>query len=311
MGKRLRSVFALCAVACLGLALSGCTSGETYTPASKDAAVSAPTIGEDGVLRVGVDTQNPPLAGTSNSEKIIGVDVDIAAALADELGLKVSIVDVGSDPEGALAEGKVDIVMGIDESDAEGGFWLSDAYLPTGIALFSTTEGASVPTAGDGSTFAAQISSKSAWAVSNEFGDDVLTSTTSLVEAFDKLGADEVDYVASDAVVGSYAARSEGVEVYIAAMLLSPSGYCIGVASDNAELQALVSETLKKLVDGGIVNVIEMKWLGMELDLSSVPMTAGTPLVTEEESDAEGEEDEDSDGEVTDTESAAAANRPS
>lgn len=293
--------------------LSGCTVGEAYEPATKEAVVSTPTIGEDGVLRVGVNTQNPPLAGTNTNEKIVGVDVDIAAALADSLGLKLSIVDVGSDPEGALDEGKVDLVMGIDRSDADGDFWLSEAYLPTGIALFSMSETASVPTAGDGSTFSAQISSKSAWAVSNEFGDESLSSTTTLVDAFTMLAAGKVDYAASDAIVGSYAAHGEGLDVNVAAMLLAPSGYCVAVASDNAELQKLVVQAVAELENGGVIDVIEMKWLGMTLDLSDVKQTAGVSLEPEDEDgdeNAEGDDGEAVDREVTDTASAVAANRP-
>lgn len=297
---------------CMMTALSGCTAGDTYVPATKEAVVSTPTIGESGVLRVGVNTQNPPLAGTNASEKIIGVDVDIAAALADSLGLKLSIVDVGSDPEGALDDGKVDLVMGIDNSDADGSFWLSDAYLPTGTALFSMSETAAVPTAGDGSTFSAQISSTSAWAVSNEFGDENLSSATTLVDAFTMLAAGKVDYAASDAIVGSYAARGEGMDVHIAAMLLAPSGYCAAVASDNVELQKLVAQAVGELSSDGVIDVIEMKWLGMTLDLTNVKQTAGVALEPEDDGEEveDASEDASGDREVTDTASAVAANRP-
>ena len=126
MGKRIRAIAALAtAMACLALVLGGCSSSN-YQPALKDPTVASPAIGQAGTLRVGVDTANPPLAGMG-SDKIIGIDVDIAAALADRLGLKLSIVDVGSDPEGALAEGKVDLVMGIDQSEG-GDFWRLPAH---------------------------------------------------------------------------------------------------------------------------------------------------------------------------------------
>ena len=85
---------------------------------------------------MGVNTENPPLAGMGNG-KIIGIDVDIAAALADELGLKLSIVETGSDPAAALANNEADIILGIDNASAEGDFWMSPSYLPTGIALFA------------------------------------------------------------------------------------------------------------------------------------------------------------------------------
>ena len=327
MGKRLRSLVAVSAAAfVMAFVLSGCSSIEgllnktPYEPQGKDPVVVAPTIGEDGVLRVGVDTSNPPLAGMNNSGKIIGIDVDFAAALADEFGLKVSIVDVGSDPAGALKEGKVDIVMGVDKADAGEGFWTSESYLPTGIALFSLEEGAAVPVAGDGSTFAAQISSKSAWAITNEFGDDVLTSSTTLQDAFTSLSNGEVKYVAADAVVGLYAARSENVDVYISAMLMAPSGYCVGVSNDNTELQKLVGEAVEKLTGNGIVDIIEMKWLGKTVDLSNVKLTAGVPLETQSEEEAEaeaalaggGSESSGNSGSstATDTSAATSANRP-
>lgn len=321
MGKRLRSLVAVSAAAfVMAFVLSGCSSIEgllnktPYEPQGKDPVVVAPTIGEDGVLRVGVDTSNPPLAGMNNSGKIIGIDVDLAAALADEFGLKVSIVDVGSDPAGALKSGEVDIVMGVDKADAGDAFWTSESYLPTGIALFSLQEGAAVPAAGDGSTFAAQISSKSAWAITNEFGDDVLTSSTTLQDAFTSLSNGEVSYVAADAVVGLYAARSEGVDAYICAMLMAPSGYCVGVATDNAELQSLVGEAVKKLTGNGMVDVIEKKWLGKTVDLSSVKLTAGVPLETQSEEEAEAEAalagGESGSSDATDTAAATSANRP-
>lgn len=286
MGKRIRFIAVLAAaMTCLALAMGGCSSSH-YQPALKDPAVEPPVIGQAGTLRVGVDTTNPPLAGMG-SDKIIGIDVDIAAALADRLGLKLSIVDVGSDPEGALAEGKVDIVMGIDQSEG-GDFWLSEAYLPTGVAAFASSPDAPVPVAGGSAKFSAQISSKSAWAVSNEFGDAALTSTTNLTDAFADLANGTDSYVAADAVIGSYAAHGQGVDVSIVAMLLAPSGYCIGVSKDNADLQATVAQAVGDLTGGGVIDVIEKKWLGTALDLSAVPQTAGAPAVTQQEEDGAG-----------------------
>ena len=38
---------------------------------------------------------------------------DVAAYLADQLGVKVEVVDVGTDPAGALSSNKVDVVLGV------------------------------------------------------------------------------------------------------------------------------------------------------------------------------------------------------
>ncbi len=270
MSKRIGAIFAAALAITAALFICGCASSEEYVPQTGDPTVSEPVINEDGVLRVGVNIDKSPLAGKGN-DKIIGIDVDIAAALADELGLKVEVVDVGNDPEKALADNEVDIVTGIDGSDNTE-FWLSKQYLPTGIALFMQEgQNPSVPEVGTtGLQIAAQGSSKSAWAVSNQFGAEALVSTNDLATAFADLKAGSVQYVASDAVIGMYAANLQGIEVQIVALLENASGYCIGAKKENQELQTAVTEALDKLLQNGTISVIEEKWLGGTIDLQNV-----------------------------------------
>lgn len=281
MGKRLKCAVAFAVVAtCAVLALAGCSSSsENYEPQTKSPVVSSPAIGQDGTLRVGVDTSNSPLAGMVNN-KIVGLDVDIAAALADSLGLKLSIVDVGSDPASAIQDGKVDIVMGVDKSGSSASFWKSDAYLPTGIALLSTSSTDAAPAAGSGAKFAAQVSSRSAWAVMNTYGEESLTSTNNLADAFKALSSGSVQYVAADAIVGIYAAHRDGMDVHAVAFLQQPGGYCIGVADSNDTLKTTISDAVATLTGNGIISVIEKKWLGAALDFSAVPQVSVSSTAT-------------------------------
>lgn len=284
---------ACCALAlCLAGVLAGCSSSAPYEPESKSPELSTPVIGKSGTLRVGVNTNNPPLAGQAS--KIVGIDVDIAAALADELGLKLEIVDVGSDPAGALEEGTVDVVMGIDKSNTEAAMWKSSPYLETAVALFSTSPNAAVPTTSSNPTIAAQVSSMSAWTVTNEFGTGVLKSSTDLNGAFSELSSGKVQYVAADAVIGTYAAHTADLDATIVALMQQPGGYCVGVLDTNSALKQVVSDALATLVNGGMVDVIELKWLGTTLDLSSVAMTAGAtaPAATAESEPAVSADDE-------------------
>lgn len=275
-------------LASVGL-LAGCSGNQTYEPESKDPQVSTPTIGEDGVLRVGVDTTNAPLAGMLDN-KIVGIDVDVAAAIADELGLKLTLVDVGADPETALNDGSVDIVMGIDQSSNDN-FWKSDTYLQTGVVLLATDESKGVPEAKSGSTFVAQVSSKSAWAVMNEFGEQSLTSTTDLTEAVDTLLNGSVDYMASDAIKALYAVDQAGAKANIVALLQPAGGYCVGVLADNAELQNTVTATIQTLTSNGVISLIEQKWLDGHVDLEGVALTAGATTDTDKADTADDKAD--------------------
>lgn len=255
-------------------ALAGCTSGESYTPQSKSPEVSSPAIAQSGTLRVGVNTSNPPMAGQSSS--IVGIDVDIAAALADELGLKLEIVDVQNNAAEALKAGTIDIAMGVDATTTkDSNVWTSDVYLQTAVALFSTSKDAKLPTAGDKGTVAAQVSSLSAWTVTNEFGADILKSEADLATAFSDLTSSKVKYVAADAIVGSYAAHSSGITAYIVGLTQEPSGYSVAVSAKNSSLQTAITSKLKTLTSNGVINLIEKKWLGTSLDLSKVSTTAG------------------------------------
>lgn len=275
--KRFKALACCCmAAACLAMVLSGCSAQQSYTPPEKSPTVTTPTIGKEGTLRVGVNSASAPLAGTpASSSKIVGIDVDVAAALADSLGLKLEIVDVSTDPESALKEQRVDIVMGAKQTDEEVKFWKSEPYISTGVALFSTSSNTAVPTKSSDPKIAAQISSTSSWQVTNEFGDDVLVSENDLKTAFADLGSGAAQYVAADAIIGTYVAYGGGIDAKIVALMQQPGGYCIGVSDTNAQLKQIVSDAVASLTGSGIVSVIETKWLGEPVDIANVPLTDG------------------------------------
>ncbi len=271
--KRLR-LLVLASVAALScaLVLAGCTS-QSYTPPEKTQTVPASALSTQKTLRVGVNAQAAPLAGqTASSAEIVGIDVDVAAAIADEMGVKLEVVDVGRGAESALNEGKVDIVMGIDTSTSDSSYWRSEAYLSTGVALFAAPSTTAVPEVGSNPTIAAQTSSKSSWRVTNLFGDSSLLSQSDLKSAFTAMTSGMAQYVAADAVIGTYIAHSNNFDVRINALLQDPSGYCVGVSSKNTELQNAVSAALKKITEGGLVNIIETRWLGAPVDTSKLPV---------------------------------------
>ena len=278
--KHLKRFAACCAAAvcCAAMLLlaTGCQQQqESYTPPEATPSVSKPVIAQEGVLRVGVNANNAPLAGQpSSSTKIVGIDVDMAAALADQLGLKLEVVDVSTDAAGALTSGKVDVVMGVNKSDSPS-FWTSDTYLPTAVALFAQFSNSAVPANSASTKIAAQVSSNSAWAVTNEFDNSTITTTEDLKSAFSALESGKVQYVAADAVVGSYVSNNAGMDVHMVALMQQASGYCVGVLDGNTQLKQAVSNALSAMNSNGVSSVIQKKWLGTTMDLSGIKLTAG------------------------------------
>lgn len=274
--KSFRKICVILAATCVSAAaclfLAGCSlTGNDYVPELKSPELKPPAIGQEGTLRVGVNTSNSPLAGASG-DKIIGIDVDVAAAIGDNLGLKVEIRDVGSDGKQAIDNGNVDIVLGVDKDASEKGMWLSTEYIPTGIVLFALeSSDKEAPKTSDNVKIGAQISSKSAWAITNAFGEKKLVSESDLATAFQALEAGEVDYVASDAIVGLYAANRQNVSVKMVGTLGATTGYCVMANKDDSELTNAVNESIAKIVDDGVMNVIERKWLNNDIEIADLP----------------------------------------
>ncbi|MBR2789544.1 MAG: transporter substrate-binding domain-containing protein, partial [Eggerthellaceae bacterium] len=252
------------ALACGALLLTGCIAQETYTPKQKDPAVGADALQEEGVLKVGVDTSpgKAPLAGLSGT-RVVGLDVDLAVWLADEMGLKLQIVDVAEDPVGALESGQVDILLGLSSDDKSASVWKSDAYLTTGTALFSTDPNAEVPADDSEPSISAEAAKASAWLVANEFGAGSLVSAIDMGEVFEMLRDGDVQFAAADALIGAYAAFTVHCDAYPVALMQKTSDYCVGVLADNTALQQAVSTAMSKLANNGILTkIVETKWLG-------------------------------------------------
>ena len=275
MKRWMVGMFACMLIACAGVFMAGCQS-QNYTPEPKTQAVSASALIEDGTLHVGVNVKNNPMAGMMSDGTIVGIDADVAAFLADQLGLKLVLVDVGDDPATALAEKKVDVVLGVKASDDDtGAYWKSEPYLYTAASLFGTQAETAIPALDSSPSIAGQVDeatgqkSLSAGAVVKLFGQASLVGKKDLEEALGSLAAGSVRYAAGDAVKGMYAANYNGFDVKIIAVMEEPNGYCIAVASSNSELQGAVSTGLSKLIVGGAMDIVQTTWLGGSVNLKN------------------------------------------
>ena len=263
-------------IVCASVFMAGCQS-QNYTPQPKTQAVSASALIEDGTLRVGVNVKNNPMAGMMSDGTIVGIDADVAAFLADQLGLKLVLVDVGDDPATALAEKKVDVVLGVKASDDDtGAYWKSEPYLYTAAALFGTQAETSIPALDSAPSIAGQVDeatgqkSLSAGAVVKLYGQASLVGKKDLEEALGALAGGSVRYAAGDAVKGLYAANYNGFNVKVLAVMEEPNGYCIAVAASNSELQGAVSTAMGKLMAGGAMDIVQTTWLGAPIDLKNM-----------------------------------------
>lgn len=94
-----------------------------------------------GVLRVGLDASFPPFETLNAQGQVFGLDADIAHAIAADLGVEATFVNIGFDGlYDALKAGKVDILLSGLPADAHltQDVAYSEPYFNAGLVLVTT-----------------------------------------------------------------------------------------------------------------------------------------------------------------------------
>lgn len=222
--------------------------------------VADASLKQAGTLTVGIpDTQTAPLSIASSDGTWSGVDVSMAYALADELGISsVAFVSV-DDVEGALAD-TCDVVMGV-EPDEAGAASVVGGYAQTATGVFTRGD-VTAPidaSALAGATVGIQEGSVSSATLDDFELDVVRTPATNLNEAFDALEQGSVQYVICDAYAGAYLAAAY-TDISFAGVLDEP--VLVGVAVSGDELRSAVQSALEAVETNGVSDIARARWVG-------------------------------------------------
>ncbi len=269
MRNALRARHAIIALAIAGLMpalMAGCGGTAEAPPLVPELA--PPVIGQEGVLRAGIDMGHAPFGGVDQDVQA-GIDVDLAAAMAERLGLKLEVVEVTPATYAqALNDGRIDLALAaIPLADAVAAdLSTAGSYLVNGPALFSKVASGSVePTVTiqslPGMRVGVQRESAAYWVLETSFGEDYAASFDTLRDAFDALEAGEVDVVAGDAAVGAYVLR-DFADIRIVGQLAPAQPLGVAVRKDATELEAALRGVLDEIAAEGVLETITRKWLG-------------------------------------------------
>lgn len=220
----------------------------------------------DGTLTVGVNANNTPYGGTNSNGQVIGLDVDLAASLADSLGCKVNIVDVGTNGKDELKNGSVDAVMGTTMTGSSKTVSYSSAYLNDGVSLFCLVQ--NMPESVEKANLTkgkviVQASTSAALEMQDALSVDSIVITSTMQEAFDALENGDATYLAANAVIGDYYARnySDISRVdYLSANDVTP--IYVATAASNTELSSAVNQAMTSITSDGTLSAVSSKWVG-------------------------------------------------
>ncbi len=222
--------------------------------------VADASLKQAGTLTVGIpDTQTAPLSIASSDGTWSGVDVSMAYALADELGISsVAFVSV-DDVEGALAD-TCDVVMGV-EPDEAGAASVVGGYAQTATGVFTRGDVTAPIDASvlAGATVGIQEGSVSSATLDGFELDVVRTPVTNLNEAFEALEQGSVQYVICDAYAGAYLAAAY-TDISFAGVLDEP--VLVGVAVSGDELRSAVQSALEAVETNGVSDIARARWVG-------------------------------------------------
>ncbi len=245
----------LAAVMVLGL-MAGCSS-------KKDNG--GMTI-EEGKLIMSTNASFPPYEFTDDAGNYVGIDVEIAGAIAEKLGLELVIDDMGFTAALEAAQnGKSDMVMaGVTVTDERLAVMdFSNSYA-TGIQVVIVKENSAIASIDDleGKLIGTQLGTTGYLCCSDTpenggYGEDAVVGYDNGITAVQALMNGKVDCVVIDkAPAESFVAANPGLKILETEFAVED--YAIGIAKGNTELKEAINGALAELTaDGTIAKIVE------------------------------------------------------
>ncbi len=271
MKKQLKSIFAGAMVLTMAAALAGC-GGAPAEEQNKEDAAATEESGEKDTLIMATSADFPPYE-FYDGQDIVGIDAEVAQAIADKLGYELEIEDMSFDSIiPSVASGKADIAMAgltVNE-ERKKSVDFTDSYA-TGVQVVLTKEGAKLT---DVAALTKEGANHTVGVQTASVGDvlatgDIEEAGLGTVERYTKYGdavnallADKVDCIIMDKEPAkSFVNTTEGLKVLDTDY--TNEDYAIGLAK-GSELTEKVNTALKELKEDGTIQSIVDKYITAE-----------------------------------------------
>ena len=286
--KNMKKLLCVTLGAALSLSLlAACSGGSATTPApqttppapattpveSAGTQTAAFTTVEEGKLHMSTNAAFPPYEMTTDDGGFEGIDVEVAQAIAEKLGLELVVDDMGFDAAlTAVQTGQSDIAMaGITVTpEREEVMDFSDSYA-TGVQVVIVKEDSPIQTVDDLAN-ADMIGCQAATTgyiycsdtpENGGYGEDHVTAYENGALAVMALVNGQVDAVVIDnEPAKSFVEQNEGLKILDTEFAVED--YAIGFAKGNTALRDAVNAALSELIADGTVQSIVDKYITAE-----------------------------------------------
>lgn len=222
------------------------------------------TKAEIKTLTMVTNAEFPPYEYTEGGE-VVGIDAEVAKAIADKLGLKLEIVDTKFDSIiPGVQSGKYDMGMaGLTVTpEREQNVAFSDSYA-TGIQSIIVKEDSEIKSVDDLSSstkIGVQLGTTGDIYAKDDFGADAVVEMDKGADAVQALLAGKIDCVIIDnEPAKSFVEANPGLKILDTAY--AQEDYAICFAKENTELKEKVNTALKELIADGTLQKIVDKYI--------------------------------------------------
>ena len=246
------------------------TSADTNTSADADTGDDAGEAGfttvEEGKLIMSTNAAFPPYEMTTDDGGFEGIDVEIAQAIAEKLGLELQVDDMDFTAAlEAVQAGMSDMAMaGITVNEERLAVMdFSDTYA-TGVQVVIVKEGSDVTLDNLGEQLIGVQNGTTGWQFcSDDFGDDHVAAFDNGITAVQALVNDQVDCVVIDQGPAEvFVSENPGLTILETEYAIED--YAIGVNKGNTALLDAINGALAELQEDGTIQSIIDKYISAE-----------------------------------------------
>ena len=237
-----------------------------------EAAEASEGTSEGGTFTVGFDADFPPMGFKADDGTYVGFDLDLAAEVADRLGLTFVAQPIAWDAKDMeLESGTIDCIWnGFTMTGREDKYTWTEPYMKND-QVFVVTKDAGIAGIDDlaGKVVEVQVDSSAEAALKEKpeltenFG--TLQTTPNYNQAFMDLEMGTVDAIAMDSIVANYQLTLRESDAVVLGDVLSSETYAVGFKLGNTELRDKVQKTLEEMAADGTMKTISEKWFNTDI----------------------------------------------
>lgn len=278
-----KQFLALAMAAMMAASLAGCSSKPAETKAPETAAETQEAAGETteaadesaeetkeeaavgGVLVMGTNAEFPPYEFYEDND-IVGIDVEIAKAIAEKMGMELQIEDMAFDAIiPAVTSGKADFGaagMTVTE-ERQRSVEFTDTYANSNqVAIVKEDSDIAGSADLEGKTIGVQLGTTGD-ALATELKDATVERYNKGLEAVQSLTQGKIDAVVIDqATAQAFVKKTEGIKILEEKM--SEEEYAIAIKKGNTDLVEKMNAAIAELKSEGKIDEIVAKYMDAE-----------------------------------------------